>query len=312
MSNSKSKYDLIIIGGGPAGLTAGIYGARARLRTLLIEKGLTGGQIAATEEIENYPGFVEAIGGAELTGRMEKQAMRFGLEIKTLLEVESIQGQGGDFTILAGDERSDGRAVIVSTGATPAKLGIPGESEFAGRGVSYCATCDGAFFSGADVLVVGGGNAAVEEAIFLTKFARKISLVHRRDQLRADRILVERARESDKIDFILGSELLAIEGGSRVERAIIKDKKSDKVGEVAVGGVFMYVGTKPNSDFLTDILKLDEKGYIITADDLMTSKDGIFAAGDARKNGAKQVVIAAGEGALAAISAQKYLDELGG
>ncbi len=303
-------FDLIIIGGGPAGLTAGIYAARARLSVLLIEKGLCGGQIAATEKIENYPGFTEPLGGGELTSHMEAQAKEFGLNIKTFAQVESVSERDGSFLVKTGDETFSALTLIVATGATPARLGVPGESEFTGRGVSYCATCDGAFFRDKDVIVVGGGNAAVEEALFLTRFAKKVSIIHRRDEFRADKILVERAAKDERIEFLLGYELASIEGDGKVERVRIKSNKDEGEKIIPAEGVFMYVGTHPNSSFLTNIIKLDEKGYIITQEDLGTSRRGIFAAGDVRRNGAKQVVIAAGEGALAAISAQRYLSEL--
>lgn len=312
MDKPKEKYDLIIIGGGPAGLTAGIYGARARLKVALLEKSLPGGQIAATEQIENYPGFSQAISGADLMESMEEQATRFGLMIKSFTPVESVEADGEAFIIRTPDETFGASSIIVATGATGAKLDVEGESEFVGRGVSYCATCDGAFFKDKNVLVVGGGNAAVEEALFLTRFARKVSILHRRNEFRADKILVERAIKNDKIEFILNSEILAIEGAGQVDKVTIRNKDDQKVSELAADGVFMYVGTKPNSAFLTGILKLDEKGYVLTTEDLMTSKRGIFAAGDVRRNGAKQVVIAAGEGALAAISVQRYLDEIAG
>ncbi len=303
-------FDLIIIGGGPAGLTAGIYAARARLSVLLIEKGLCGGQIAATEKIENYPGFTEPLGGGELTSHMEAQAKEFGLNIKTFAQVESVSERDGSFLVKTGDETFSALTLIVATGATPARLGVPGESEFTGRGVSYCATCDGAFFRDKDVIVVGGGNAAVEEALFLTRFAKKVSIIHRRDEFRADKILVERAAKDERIEFLLGYELASIEGDGKVERVRIKSNKDEGEKIIPAEGVFMYVGTHPNSSFLTNIIKLDERGYIITQEDLGTSRRGIFAAGDVRRNGAKQVVIAAGEGALAAISAQRYLSEL--
>lgn len=303
-----SHLDLIIIGGGPAGLTAGLYGSRAGLSTLMLEKGALGGQILVTELIENYPGFAQGISGFELAGKMEEQARRFGLEIKTA-EVSSINFQGGKKQIVtAEEEKIEGKTIIIATGASPAELGVPGEKELKGRGVSYCATCDGALFRDKELALVGGGNAAIEEAISLTKFARRVNIIHRRDKLRADKVLQDRVTANPKINFIWDSHLIKILGEKKVEGAVTRNKKTQKETTWPVEGVFLYVGTKPNTDFLPESVKKDEQGYILTSENLQTSVSGVFAAGDVRHKSLKQVVAAAGEGALAATSAQKYIE----
>ncbi len=301
------KYKLIIIGGGPAGLTAGIYAARSRLKTLLIEKGVPGGQIATSEKVENFPGFPEGISGQELVFRMEEQAKKFSLEIKNLTEAKEIQKEKEGFKILTSEGELFSQAVIIASGSSPAKLGIPGEKEFTGKGVSYCATCDGAFFKDREVLVVGGGNSAIEEAIFLTKFASKVTIVHRRDELRATKILQERAFKNPKIEFIWNSHLIKVMGKEKVEKAVVKNKLTQKEKEIKVDGVFIYVGVKPNAQFLPPEVKVDERGFILTDENMETSVEGMFAAGDVRSNKLKQVVVACGEGALAAHMAEKFL-----
>jgi thioredoxin reductase (NADPH) len=301
------KYELIIIGGGPAGLTAGIYAARSRLKTLLIEKGVPGGQISASERVENFPGFPQGISGQELVFRMEEQAKKFGLEIKNLTEAREMQKEKKGFKIFTSEGDFFSQAVIIASGSSPAKLGIPGEKEFTGKGVSYCATCDGAFFKDREVLVVGGGNSAIEEAIFLTKFASKVTVVHRRDELRATKILQERAFENPKIEFIWNSHLVKVMGKEKVEKAVVKNKLTQEEKEVKVDGIFIYVGVKPNAQFLPPEVKVDERGFILTDENMETNVKGIFAAGDVRSNKLKQVVVACGEGALAAHMAEKYL-----
>ncbi len=311
MSNGNSSYDLIIIGGGPAGLTAGIYAARARLKTLLLEERLPGGQISTTEYVENYPGFPDVIKGRELTQKMEEQSKRFGLEILSLSKVIFLKDAAVGFEIRLINKKSySTKTVIIATGASPAKLNIPGEKELIGRGISYCATCDGPFFKDKKVIIIGGGNAAIEEAMFLTRFASKVLIVHRRDQLRADKVLQEGVLKNEKIELILGSEVIKIIGKSKVEGCIIRNKKSGDENEMAIDGVFIYIGSVPNTNFVKGILKLNEKGYIVTDNELQTSLPGIFAAGDVRENKLKQVAVAVGEGALAGVSAQKYLEEM--
>ncbi len=302
-------YEIIIIGGGPAGLTAAIYTGRARLKTLLLEKGLPGGRAATTEIIENYSGFPSGIGGPELMQRMEEQARNFGAEIKTLCEVSSATLKEDYKIVVANNQEYSAKTIILASGVQATRLNIPGEKEFTGRGISYCATCDGAFFKDKKVLVVGGGDAAVEEALFLTRFAKSVTIVHRRDTLRAAKILEERVRKNPKINFVWNSELAKISGDSSVKEVILYNKLNNKEISLEIDGVFIYIGSKPNTDFVKDLINLDSKGYILTDEKLQTSIEGIFAAGDVRHNKLKQVAVAVGEGSIAAISAQKFLEE---
>lgn len=301
-------YDITIIGGGPAGLTAGIYASRARLKTIILEKGILGGQAILTETIENYPGFSDMIAGTDLIARMEEQAKKFGTEIKTLVEVEEI-ATGKTFKVIKSDGKIEARSILVATGSKPKRLGIPGEKEFSGRGVSYCATCDGAFFKDKNVIVVGGGDSAVEEGLFLTRFAKKVYIVHRRDELRAIKILQEKAFKNPKIEFIWNSHLIEIKGDNKVEKAVIKNKIDNKKTTMDIDGVFFYVGVIPNSGFLNDLVDIDEFGYIKTDNNLMAKTAGIFVAGDVRDNLFKQIAVAVGEGASAAYSIQRFLEE---
>jgi thioredoxin reductase (NADPH) len=302
-------WDVIIIGGGPAGLTAGLYTARARLKGLLIEKGLTGGNVMTTEWIENYPGFEEGISGAELSQRMEKQARRFGLQIAQ----GSVVGIHMDGRIkkvmMDGDQHYETKSIILATGANPKRLGIEGEERFRGKGVSYCATCDGAFFKDEKIAVIGGGDAAVEEGMFLTRFAEIVYIIHRRDYLRATKIAQERASSNPKIKFILNSVVEEIDGDETVKSIHIKDVKTGERSVLDVGGVFIYVGYTPNTWFLKGVVELDENNYIVTDEMLSTSVPGIFAAGDVRSNSFKQVATAVGDGATAAIAAEKYIEK---
>ncbi len=301
-------YDITIIGGGPAGLTAGIYASRARLKTIILEKGILGGQAILTETIENYPGFSDMIAGTDLIARMEEQAKKFGTEIKTLVEVEEI-ATGKTFKVITSDGKIEARSILVATGSKPKRLGIPGEKEFSGRGVSYCATCDGAFFKDKNLIVVGGGDSAVEEGLFLTRFAKKVYIVHRRDELRAIKILQEKAFKNPKIEFIWNSHLIEIKGDNKVEKAVIKNKIDNKKTTMDIDGVFFYVGVIPNSGFLNDLVDIDEFGYIKTDNNLMAKTAGIFVAGDVRDNLFKQIAVAVGEGASAAYSIQRFLEE---
>ncbi|HOV79751.1 MAG TPA: thioredoxin-disulfide reductase [Bacillota bacterium] len=301
------KYDVAIIGGGPAGLAAGLYAARALLKTVLFERGVAGGLAAATERIENYPGFEEGIGGWELAGRMESQAKRFGLEIVASSVSKIIRGK--NFFILQTDEGDlTARTVILATGAQHQKLGVKGETEMHGLGVSYCATCDGAFFKNKKVAVVGGGDAAVEEAIFLTRFAEKVFIIHRRGELRATKILRERARKNPKIEFVWHSVLEEITGSYFVEGIRIRDVRSGETVEMKVDGVFIYIGTRPNSELVSDLAALDDRGYVITDDNMATDCPGLFAAGDVRRKLLRQVVTAVADGATAAVAAEKYIE----
>jgi len=301
-------YDIVIIGGGPAGLTAGLYTARARLKSLLIEKGLYGGQIATTEWIENYPGFDEGISGLELAQRMERHAKRFGLEV-VQGEVTSILLKNRIKEITLGDRPYRARAVIISTGASPKPLGIKGEDRLRGKGVSYCATCDGAFFSGERVAVVGGGDSALEEGLFLTRFADVVYIIHRRDEFRATKITQERARSNQKIKFILNTVVEEIEGEDSVKALHLRNVKTEERSVLDVKGVFIYIGYKPNTDLFRDSLALDEEGYIITDDWMRTSVPGVYAAGDVRAKSLKQIATAVGDGAISAVSAERYIEE---
>ncbi len=306
---NKEIYDAMIIGGGPAGLTSGIYMARSMVKTLLIEKETLGGQALTTDLIENYPGFPKGISGLKLMQLMEEQAQHFGLDIALPCEAISIEKQNRLKKVITSRGDYLTKVIIIATGAHPAKLNIPREKELQGKGVSYCATCDGPLFKDKVVLVVGGGDAAVEEALLLSKFASKVIVVHRRDELRATQILQDRAFKNPKIEFLWNSNVKEILGRTKVEGVIVRDKTSRELRKIPVAGIFVYIGTIPNSNFVKNILHLDEKGYIITDEKLETSVEGIFAAGDVRKSPLKQVTTAVGEGALAAISAQKYVEQ---
>jgi len=307
---SQEKYDLIIIGGGPAGLTAGLYGGRAKLKTLLLEKlPLLGGQIINAEKVENYPGFPGGISGQELITRMENQAREFGLVIKTE-EVQGLQEDGNIKQVTTEQGNYFGRAIIIATGSSPNRLGVEGEERLIGRGISFCGTCDGFFFKDMDVIVVGGGDTAMEEALFLTRFVRKVTVVHRRNALRATKVLQERAFNNDKIKFLWDTVVEKIEGGKAVERVVLKNVRTGEVSTKETGGVLIFVGTKPNTQFLQGPIDLDEKGFVLTNENLDSSQPGIFAAGDVRKKLLRQVSTAVGDGALAAFAAEKYLDKL--
>ncbi len=300
-------YDFAIVGGGPAGLTAGIYASRARLKVVLLEKGVPGGQIATTERIENFPGFPDGISGLDFASLLEKQARNFGLEIRNLTEVKALKRVKFGYEIETSDGVIHSKIVLIATGASPTKLGIKGEKEFTGRGVSYCATCDGAFFKEKKVMVVGGGDSAIEEALYLSRIAAEVTVVHRRDQLRATKILQERAFENPKINFIWNSHLIEIKGEEKVKSVVIKNKISGKEREMEIDGVFIYIGLQPNSEWLPEDIRRDERGFIVTDENLMTNWRGVFAAGDVRANQLKQVITAAAEGALAASLAEKFV-----
>jgi thioredoxin reductase (NADPH) len=305
-SESSDNYDVIIIGGGPAGLSAGIYTARARLKTLLIERGAIGGQIINTDLVENYPGYADGISGVDLTEAMHRQGAKFGLET-LLADVTGLEATENRKIVRTYKGDYTARAVIIAGGSERQKLGVPGEAEYTGRGVSYCATCDGAFFTDKEVAVVGGGNAAITEAIELTKFASKITVIHRRDELRATRILQEKAFAEPKIEFLWDSVVEEISGETFVERLTTRNVKTEKKLTLDVSGVFMAVGFRPNTNYLKDIVKLDDIGTVVTNEKMETSVPGIFVAGDIRSNSIRQVIAAAGDGAVAAISAEKYI-----
>ncbi len=304
-----SYYDVVIIGGGPAGLTAGLYAARARLKSLLIEKALPGGLVTTTEWVENYPGFEEGIMGVELAQKMEKQATRFGLEIiqESVIDI-SLHDKVKRIT-LEGGRYYEAKSIILATGAHPRPLKIEGENEFRGRGVSYCATCDGAFYRGKHVAVAGGGDSAVQEAIFLTKFAETVWVIHRRDQLRAEKILQERVFSNPKIKFVWNSVVEKITGKEGVEALHVRNVKTGEKSVIQAEGLFIYIGYNPNTEFLKGLVKLNENNYIITNDNMCTSVPGIYAAGDVRNKPLKQIATAVGDGATAAMAAEKYIEE---
>lgn len=304
----ETQYDVIIIGGGPAGLTAGLYTSRAGLRTLLVERLMPGGLAATTDMVENYPGFPEGIAGPELMQRFEQQAVRFGLEIR-MAQVQAISVRGRDRVVSVGDEELVAGALIIASGSSPRKLGVPGEEAFRGRGVSYCATCDGPLYRDAVLAMVGGGDSAVKEGIFLTKFARKVYLIHRRDQLRASGVTRDRALSNEKIEFVWDSVVEEIVGDRMVSGVRIRNVKTREQSTLPVDGVFIFVGTEPNTDFVKGILKLDEKGAIVTNRDTQTLVPGIFAAGDVQEIFAQQIAVAVGHGAQAAMMAEHYLAE---
>ena len=304
------KYDVIIIGAGPAGLTAGLYTGRARLKTLILEKATAGGQAATTDMIENYPGFPEGVGGFQLTELMKQQALEFGAEIREIAPVATIEIDGDDRIVKTEDESFVAATVIIATGSEPRALGIPGEDELRGRGVSYCATCDGAFYRDKVVAVIGGGNAAVEEAMFLTRFASKVYIVHRRSELRADKILQERALKNEKINFVWDAHLRKVLGTGKVEEIVVENKNNHERTRIQVDGVFFYIGTTPNTVFCEGVIDMDSRDFIFTDEKLQTNVPGIFAAGDCRANLVKQVAVAVGEGALAAVEVSRYIEEI--
>jgi len=299
-------YEVVIIGGGPAGLSAGIYAARARLNTLLVERALFGGQISNAEQVENYPGFPDGITGYELGQRMEKQATKFGLTalmaevtgVDFSKEPKLIKTTEGDFTA---------RAVILAMGSERSKLGVPGEAEFTGKGVSYCATCDAAFFADQKVAVLGGGNSAINEALQLTKFATKVIVIHRRHELRATRILQEKALAEPKIEFQWDTVVEEIQGDSVVKRLKLNNVVTGEKSTLEVAGVFVAIGQQPGTGFLVSVLPLDEYGYVVTNDKMETVVPGVFAAGDIRRTSIRQSITAAGDGATAAVYAERYL-----
>ncbi len=302
--------DLVIIGGGPAGLTAGLYAARAMLDVVLLEKMAPGGQILTSDWVENYPGFPEGISGFDLVERMKNQAERFGLKIESR-EVTGLKPQDNIFRVTTTSGEITAKSVILASGATPRKLGIEGEGLLTGKGVSYCATCDGPFYRDQEVAVIGGGDTAVQEAIFLTRFARKVYLIHRRDQLRATKVLQERAKQEDRISIIWDTIPVKILGTQGVDGIEVKNVKTGQVSTLPVQGVFVFIGYDPNSQLVRGLVDLDEKGFVVTDPNMATSVPGLFAAGDVRSKMLRQVSTAVGEAATAAVAAEKYLEEQG-
>jgi thioredoxin reductase (NADPH) len=302
-------YDIVIVGGGPGGLTAGLYASRANRKVVSIEKMMPGGQIANTEWVEDYPGF-ELIGGAELAKKMEDHARKFGLEIHND-NVTEIYAEGKYKIIKSDFDTYRAKAVIIATGGQPRKLGVPGEIELAGRGVSYCAICDGAFFKGVPIAVVGGGDSAIEEGIFLTKYGTRVYIIHRRDELRAAKIIQNRAFKNEKLEFIWNSVVEKINGTNKIESLTLKNIKTGEKSTLPVGAAFPFVGFIPNSSIFRDAIRKDNMGYIITDENMETSIKGIWAIGDVRKQLVKQVTNAVGDGTTAAVAADKYIEAWG-
>ncbi len=301
------EYDIVIIGAGPAGLAAGLYAARARRRTLVIEKNVIGGQIALTALVENYPGVPEA-NGFDLAMAMMRQAQTYGMET-AFTSVTGVEHAGRNLLVRTLDGDYLAKALIIAGGADYNRLNVPGEERLTGHGVSYCATCDGAFFKDMPVAVVGGGDAAMDEGLFLTRYASKVTVIHRRDQLRASAILQERAFANPKIEFRWNTVVESIEGGSEVERLLLRDVLSGDRSELEADAVFIFIGQTPNSSYLRELVEMDAGGHILTNDWMETSLPGVFAAGDVRANAAKQVISSAGDGATAAIRADHYISE---
>ncbi|MDK2866949.1 MAG: thioredoxin reductase [Clostridiales bacterium] len=308
-------YDVIIIGAGPAGLTAGLYAARAKMKTLIIEKEKVGGQITGTNEVANYPGAAEGITGPELTDRMAEQCAAFGAEtIKETVKAMTLTGDVKHVVTNKGAYAS--KSIILAMGASPRKLGVEKEIDLTGRGVSYCATCDADFFTGLEVVVVGGGDTALEEAIFLTKFAKHVSVIHRRDQFRAAKSIVEKAEQNEKISFVLDSGVKSIIGDELVQGVIVENFKTKAISEIKADdadgfmGLFIFVGYLPDSELIKDVVTCDEAGYIVTDELMKTNIPGVFAAGDLRAKSLRQVVTATADGAIAAVQAEKYVDAL--
>jgi thioredoxin reductase (NADPH) len=306
--NALKKYDVIIIGGGPAGLSAGIYAARARLSSLLIERGAVGGQIINAELVENYPGFTAGISGIALTEAMHQQAVKFGMET-LVAEVNGLKVDGKSKVVRTSQGDFAAGAVIIAGGAERQKLGVPGEVEYTGKGVSYCATCDGPFFRDKAVVVVGGGNAAITEALELTKFASKVTVIHRRHELRATKIVQEKAFAEKKISFLWDSVVTGISGNTFVNKIKVRNVNTSKTSELAIDGVFVNVGSQPSTGYLKGVLELDTVGAIVVDGKMAASQPGVFAAGDIRSGSIRQVIGAAGDGAIAAVSAGKYLGD---
>ena len=301
------QYDVVIIGGGPAGLAAGVYAARGRRKTILLEKGVIGGQIALTELVENYPG-IKSINGFDLAQEMLQQAESYGMET-AYVDVTGIEQTGDLWTVQTSDGDYTAKTIVMTAGADYNKLCIPGEEVLTGKGVSYCATCDAAFFKEMETIVVGGGDAALEEAIFTTRYATKVTIVHRRDELRGSAILQERAFANDKIDFKWNTIVTEILGDEQVTGAKLKDVKTGEESEMPTSAVFIFIGQHPNTDFMGDLVPMDKGGHVIVDEWMRTPQPGLFVAGDVRQNSARQVASSVGDGVTAAIGADHYISD---
>ncbi len=302
-------WDTVIVGAGPAGLAAGIYAGRSKLSTLILDQMMPGGQLLITELIENYPGFSEGITGFELSEKLRVHAEKFGAKFENSQPVVDVALDGDIFVVKTDSKEIRGKTVIWAAGSVARKLNVPGEAEFVGRGVSYCAVCDGAFFKDKVVAVVGGGDSALEEALYLTKFAKKVYLIHRRDAFRAVKIIQERVKNCEKIEPLLNRVVESINGTQFVESLTLKNVKTGELEDLPVDGVFIFIGNEPNSAPVRFLVDTDERGFIITDENMATKTKGLFAAGDVRKKPLKQVVTAVSDGAIAAMSATKYLEE---
>ncbi len=302
-------WDVIIVGAGPAGLAAGIYAGRSQLRTVVLDQMMPGGQLLITEQIENYPGFYDGITGFELSEKLRVHAEKFGAVIENGQTVSSVKLDGDLFVVGTEGGEIKGKTLIWAAGSIAKKLNIPGEAEFVGRGVSYCAVCDGAFFKDRTVTVVGGGDSALEEALYLTKFASKVYLIHRRDKFRAVRIIQDRVERNEKIEPVFNKIVVSINGTQFVESLTLKDTTTGETTELPVDGVFIFIGNEPNVAPVIHLVETTEQGFIITDEEMRTKTPGLFAAGDVRHKSLKQVVTAAADGAVAAMSATKYLEE---
>ncbi len=303
------EFDTVILGGGPAGLSAGIYASRGAVSTAIIDISMLGGQPSNYLELENYPGF-PLVGGFDLMEKFEEHADKFGVQKFPMQEIESVDLKSTPKVIKTKEAEFRAKTVIIACGAQPMKLGVPGEAEFVGRGVSYCAVCDGAFYKNKVVAVVGGGNAAVEEAMYLTKFADKVYVIHRRNELRADKIVQERAFKNEKIEFIWDSVVKEIKGADLVNTAVLENVKTHEISNLQVDGVFPYIGMTPNIESISGQVEQDANGFIITDETMKTSIDGVYAAGDVRKTPLRQVITAASDGAVSAVYAVKYLESI--
>lgn len=302
----KKIFDLVILGGGPAGFSAAIYAARGAVSTAIVDVNMLGGQPSNYLELENYPGF-QLVGGYDLMEKFEEHADKFGVKKFPMQEIEKVDL--AQKKIYTKEYEFSAKSIIIATGAQPQKLGVLGEKEFVGRGVSYCAVCDGAFYKDKIVAVVGGGNSAIEEAMYLTKFAKKVYVIHRRDKLRADKIIQERAFKNQKIEFIWNSTVFEIQGENTVKSILLKDTQTDKTSKLDVDGIFPYIGISPNTELFSGQLNQDKYGFIITDTTMATSVDGVYAIGDVRNTPLRQVVTAASDGAIGATYALRYIEQ---